>query len=121
MLHSLTLNLSCPNPIKRLSASAPRVSSVATTIVSYSPARVRSNKLKFELVHDKVTTFSKAMERAKRIIEASDVYKTPSAKEKGKRKPEDNYHDNKNKRPRRVESEEAELGTMWISEKSTLI
>uniref|UniRef100_A0A803MWP8 Uncharacterized protein n=1 Tax=Chenopodium quinoa TaxID=63459 RepID=A0A803MWP8_CHEQI len=33
---------------------------------------LKSNKLKFELVHDKVSTFSEAMERAERIIEASE-------------------------------------------------
>ncbi|XP_021718596.1 uncharacterized protein LOC110686295 [Chenopodium quinoa] len=71
--------------------------------------RLRSNKLKFELVHDKVTSFSKAMEGAESIIEATDVCKTPSAKDKGKRKHDDNYQENKNRKPRRVESNDEGL------------
>ncbi|XP_021717068.1 uncharacterized protein LOC110684934 [Chenopodium quinoa] len=70
---------------------------------------LKSNKLKFELVHDKVSTFSKAMERAERIIEASEVCKAPVANNKGKRNQEDNYHDNRNRRPRRAESDDEGL------------
>uniref|UniRef100_A0A803LXD8 Retrotransposon gag domain-containing protein n=1 Tax=Chenopodium quinoa TaxID=63459 RepID=A0A803LXD8_CHEQI len=67
---------------------------------------LKSNKLKFELVHDKVSTFSEAMERAERIIEASEVCKAPVENNKGKRRQEDNYHDNRNRRPRRAESDD---------------
>uniref|UniRef100_A0A803LVF3 Uncharacterized protein n=1 Tax=Chenopodium quinoa TaxID=63459 RepID=A0A803LVF3_CHEQI len=44
------------------------------------------------------------MERAQRIIEASDVRKIPLAKVK--RKPEDIYQENRNRKPSRVESGE---------------
>uniref|UniRef100_A0A803N7D0 Retrotransposon gag domain-containing protein n=1 Tax=Chenopodium quinoa TaxID=63459 RepID=A0A803N7D0_CHEQI len=64
--------------------------------------RLKSNKLKFELVHDKVITFSEAIERAERIIEASEVCKALVVNNKGKRKQEDNYHENKNRRSRRA-------------------
>uniref|UniRef100_A0A803M9Y8 Uncharacterized protein n=1 Tax=Chenopodium quinoa TaxID=63459 RepID=A0A803M9Y8_CHEQI len=70
---------------------------------------LKSNKLKFELVHDKVSTFSEAMERAEWIIEASEVCKAPVANNKGKRKQEDNYHDNRNRRSRRAESDDEGL------------
>ncbi|XP_021759613.1 uncharacterized protein LOC110724498 [Chenopodium quinoa] len=70
---------------------------------------LKSNKLKFELVHDKVSTFSEAMERDERIIEASEVCKAPTTNNKGKRKQEDNYHDNRNRRPRRAESDDEGL------------
>ncbi|XP_021759171.1 uncharacterized protein LOC110724082 [Chenopodium quinoa] len=70
---------------------------------------LKSNKLKFELVHNKVSTFSEAIERAERIIEASEVCKAPVAKNKGKRKHEDNYHENKNRRPRKAESDDEGL------------
>uniref|UniRef100_A0A803NEI2 RNase H type-1 domain-containing protein n=1 Tax=Chenopodium quinoa TaxID=63459 RepID=A0A803NEI2_CHEQI len=70
---------------------------------------LKSNKLKFKLVHDKVSTFSEAMERVERIIKASEVCKAPVANSKGKRKQEDNYHENRNRRPRRAESDDEGL------------
>uniref|UniRef100_A0A803N8H3 Uncharacterized protein n=1 Tax=Chenopodium quinoa TaxID=63459 RepID=A0A803N8H3_CHEQI len=66
---------------------------------------IKSIKLKFELVHDKVSTFSEAIERAERIIEESEVCKVLVANNKGKRKQEDNYHENKNRRSRRAKSD----------------
>uniref|UniRef100_A0A803NB56 RNase H type-1 domain-containing protein n=1 Tax=Chenopodium quinoa TaxID=63459 RepID=A0A803NB56_CHEQI len=56
-----------------------------------------------------MSTFSETMERAERIIEASEVCKAPVENNKGKRKQEDNYHDNRNRRPRRVESDDEGL------------
>uniref|UniRef100_A0A803LKA1 Cytochrome P450 n=1 Tax=Chenopodium quinoa TaxID=63459 RepID=A0A803LKA1_CHEQI len=49
------------------------------------------------------------MERDERIIEASEVCKAPTTNNKGKRKQEDNYHDNRNRRPRRAESDDEGL------------
>ncbi|XP_021762898.1 uncharacterized protein LOC110727628 [Chenopodium quinoa] len=50
------------------------------------------------------------MERAERIIEASEVCKAPLAKDKGKIKHENNYHENSNRKPRKAESDDEGLG-----------
>ncbi|XP_021744015.1 uncharacterized protein LOC110710066 [Chenopodium quinoa] len=103
-------NESLKEYIKRFNTESQRIpdlqDNVAFTALLFG---LKSNKMKFELVHDKVSTFSESMERAERIIESSEVCKAPVANNKGKRKQEDNYHENRNRRSRRAESDDEGL------------